>query len=126
MRGITAEDDLPALEGPCASLVRPKWIGANKVIFQRPWARKQSLVFLRQLLKDLGLGNVCPHPERDSPWFVSRTGSGNDCPVFLVHDHISCRKPILQDPSCKDQDSRVLFRFIGGCEDWENTARKTW
>lgn len=30
-----------------------------------------------------------------------------------------------KDPSCKDRDSRVMFRFIGGCEDWENTARKT-
>lgn len=29
-------------------------------------------------------------------------------------------KEASRDPSCRDLDSRVVFRFIGGLEDWEN------
>ena len=42
--------------------------------------------------------------------------------MLLGHAGLEAYKAASQDPKCRDLDSRVLFRFIGGIEDWDKGA----
>ncbi|KAF5576025.1 3-hydroxyisobutyrate dehydrogenase [Fusarium pseudocircinatum] len=39
--------------------------------------------------------------------------------MLLGYNGLAAYKDASQDPKCRDLDSRVVFRFIGGNEDWE-------
>lgn len=44
--------------------------------------------------------------------------------LLLGDAGLAAYKESSRDPRCKDRDSRVLFRFIGGREDWEEPKRE--
>lgn len=39
--------------------------------------------------------------------------------MLLGYNGLAAYKDASQDPNCRDLDSRVVFRYIGGHEDWE-------
>lgn len=46
------------------------------------------------------------------------TAKRNDVRLALGHEGLKAYEEACADPKCKDLDSRVVYRLLGGKEDW--------
>ncbi|KFY65404.1 hypothetical protein V496_02596 [Pseudogymnoascus sp. VKM F-4515 (FW-2607)] len=93
------------------STINDAWNPVPGVCLEAPSSKGYKGGFKVQLMKkDFGL--------------AVEAARGVGAKMVLGEKGLECYKEAAEDPKCFDLDSRVVFRYIGGDEDWEQMQEK--